>query len=436
MNIQNLLQEYLEDNGTPGAAIGLIDHGKVQFFCSGNMSLDAKPITQETIFEIGSITKVFTTLLLMDIVNKGTVQLDDPIEKYLPNAKVPELEGKKITLRHLATHTSGLPRWPENCWKPKNPANPYADLTVDDIYECLLGCSLRAAPGVQFEYSNLGMGLLGFILSTQAKKSYEELIREVVAKPLDMKALCVSITQEARKQFASGHHLQQVVSCWDFTPSVVGCGGLRANIQDMTKFLAANIGSTHSSLGSAMHACHEKQFSPTSGFAVGFGWMISNSNQAEIIWHSGGTGGFRNYLGFNPKTQRGVVILSNSTEDWTDELGLLILDPDYKRPVVDRGLANNPDYLNKFVGSYEAILSEELPKQQLQIGVFGKMLTSALSQGQVGILYPESHAVFGVKGFPDGKVYFSFDDSGNISTVEARLVSTQTTLWKATPIRQ
>ena len=138
-------------------------------------------------------------------------------------------------------------------------------------------------------------------------------------------------------------------------------------------------------------------------------------------------------LGFNPKTQKGVVVLSNSTGDWPDEFGSVILDPDYQRLVVDKALANDPEYLNKFVGSYGIISPENLSNQQLQISVFGKLLASALSGGEVGMLYPESEGVFGVKGFPDGKVYFIFDDSGNISSVEARLISNRTILWKATP---
>lgn len=153
----------------------------------------------------------------------------------------------------------------------------------------------------------------------------------------------------------------------------------------------------------------------------------------DPIWHNGGTGGFRSYLGFNPKTQKGVVVLSNSTADWPDEFGSVILDPNYQRPIVDRTLANDPAYLNKFVGCFGIVFPDDLSNQQLQISVFGKLLASALSGGEVGMLYPESHGVFGVKGFPDGIVYFSFDDSGNISNVEARLISNGTILWKAIP---
>jgi hypothetical protein len=160
--------------------------------------------------------------------------------------------------------------------------------------------------------------------------------------------------------------------------------------------------------------------------------MLTCSNQSEIIWHSGGTGGFRSYLGFNPKTERGIVILSNSTEDWPDELGMVLLDPDYKLPYIDKTLANNADYLNKFARSYEATLSKDLPTQDLQITVYGKLLASKLSGGECGMLYSESYGVFGVKGFPDGKVHFSFDEEGNVSKVQA-LLTNGTILWEAVP---
>ncbi len=429
MNIQNTLQEYIEDTGTPGAAVALIDQGKMQFFFCGTMSKRGKPVCEETIFEIGSITKVFTTLALMDMAEKGEVHLDDPIEIYLPGVKIPEREGKKITLRHLATHTSGIPRMPDN-FAPKDPSNPYQDYTIERLYDFLGSCYLSKIPGESFEYSNIGMGLLGHILTVHSKKSYEELVSGIIAKQFDMPNTSVSISDEAN--FASGHHLQQAVSYWDI-PALSGAGALRSNIRDMAHFLAANMEVIHSPFCKKLLQCHEKQYSPMPGFSIGFGWILSNSNNAELIWHNGGTGGFRNYIGFNPKNQKGVVILSNSTDDWPDEFGLLMLDPDYQAPKVDKILANNPAYLNQFVGSYEAVLAEDLPKQQLQISVFGKLLGSVLSGGEVGMLYPESQGVFGVKGFPDGKVYFFFDDSGNVSKAEARIVSTDTLLWQAAP---
>lgn len=418
MDIQALLEEYIEDNGAVAAAIGFIDKGNVQFFTYGNRSIkNSEPITKDTIFEIGSITKVFTTLALMDMASKGLVDIDAPIENYLPGVKIPEFEGKKILLRHLATHTSGLPRIPDNL-SIKNPNNPYEDYTVENLYDFLNQYKLTRAPGELFEYSNTGLGLLGHILSLKSKINYEELICNLISEPFKMKNTKITLNSNMKDNLAYGHHLKEEVSYWDI-PTLGGAGALRSNISDMTNFLAANLGLLDSPLTTLLKQCHQKQFEVMSTFGIGFGWMITTSNDSEIIWHNGGTGGFRNYLGFNLKTGKGVVILSNSSEDWPDELGAVLLDPNFNRPVIDKKLANDPIYLNKFSGSYEATLSHDNSKQELQIFVYGKLLASSLSGGECGMLYPVSHGVFRVKGFPDGKVRFIFDKQGAIIKVVA-----------------
>jgi len=433
MNIQNLLQEYIEDSSAVGTAVAIIDDGRVSFYTYGKKSVSGNDlIYEDTIFEIGSVTKVFTTLLLADMSARGDLHLDDPIEKHLPGIKIPELDGKKITLRHLASHTSGIPRMPDN-FSPKDPSNPYQDYTIDRLFEYLESCTLTRVPGESFEYSNLGMGLLGHILSIRSGKSYEEMVKDLISSKLNMPNTSISLTSKMTSNFASGHHLAQEVSYWDI-PGLAGAGALRSNIKDMANFLAANMNEANP-VHALFDQCHQQQYSPMPAFAVGLGWMLSTSNQANLIWHNGGTGGFRSYIGFNPQLKRGIAILSNSTEDWPDEFGLLVLDPDYKRPAIDKSLAGNPEYLNQFAGSYRAILPEGAPEQELTIAVFGKLLGSMLSGGEVGMLYPESPGIFGVKGFPDGKVFFIFDEEGQIEKVEARLISSGALLWEAVPLK-
>ncbi len=435
MDIQALLQEYIDNSGAVGASVALIDKGKTQFFSYGKKSVDRDElISEDTVFEIGSITKVFTTLALMNMVAKDEVQLDDPMEIYLPGIKLPELNGKKITLRHLAAHTSGIPRMPDN-FDPKNPANPYEDYTVERLYDYLSHCTLTKVPGESFEYSNVGMGLLGYILSVRSAKSYEELIQSLIAEKLKMQDTSISLTAEMSQNFASGHHLRREVGYWDI-PALSGAGAIRSNVKDMVQFLAANMGFSPSPIATLMQQCHQKQYEVMPQLDMGLAWLTSHSDQADIIWHNGGTGGFRSFLGFNPKTQKGLVILSNSTEDWPDEFGFLVLDPGYKRILINNSLANDPDYLNKFVGSYNAnvaaLLSNGQPEQNLQITLFGKQLSCALSCGEVAMIYPEQFGVFGVKGFAGAKVQFTFDDQGKIKLIQASLPD-GTIVWEAIP---
>lgn len=325
IDIKALVQGYIENNGGVGAAIAFIDQGKIQFFFHGKKAVSQDGlISEDTIFEIGSVTKVFTTLALMDMVTKGLVQLDDPIEMYMPGIKLPELDGKKITLRHLATHTSGLARLPDN-FDPKNLNNPYKDYTLERLYDYLSHCVLTKVPGEFFEYSNVGMGLLGHILSIRSGKSYDLLIHDLIAEKLKMQDTCICLTSEMSQNLATGHHLKQEVGYWDI-PVLAGAGALCSTIKDMAQFLAANMGFFQSSFLNLMEQCHQKQYELTPQLNIGLGWLISDADQGNIIWHNGGTGGFRSFLGFNPKTQKGLVILCNSTEDWPDELGLIVLN--------------------------------------------------------------------------------------------------------------
>jgi D-alanyl-D-alanine-carboxypeptidase/D-alanyl-D-alanine-endopeptidase len=422
MNIQSLIQEYVDGSGAVGAAVGFIDNGKVQFYTYGKKSVNGdKPISEDTIFEIGSITKVFTTLAFADMAERGSVRLDDPVEKYLPEIN------KKISLLQLASHTSGLPRMPD-LFNPQNPNNPYADYTAQKLLDDINRCTITRTPGESFEYSNIGMGLLSHILCRHSGKSYEKLIRSAITEPLGMKNTSVHLTPEMIENFAHGHHQMQEVEYWDFT-GLAGTGALRSNIKDMTLFLSANMGLTKSPLEALLEKCHQKVFAPSPAFAVGLGWIVSQSNNAEIIYHNGGTGGFRSYLGFNPKLKRGVVVLSNSTEEWPDELGLVLLDPDFKRPVVDKSLATS-EYLGKFAGAYVATHSNRGP--DVQLAVYETQLACVLSSGEFCMLYPESHGVFGIKGFPEGKVYFTFDDKGNVSKIKA-LIAGEQVMFEAEP---
>ncbi len=154
----------------------MIDANGRRVFAFGGLSRnDNRRLNGETVFEIGSITKEFTSLLLTDMARRGEVALTDPVSKYLPEGvTVPERNNRKIALADLSTHSSGLPRMPSN-FNPKDEANPYADYSVQQLYDFLSGYRLTRDIGTQYEYSNLGAGLLGHALSLRARMSYESL---------------------------------------------------------------------------------------------------------------------------------------------------------------------------------------------------------------------------------------------------------------------
>jgi CubicO group peptidase (beta-lactamase class C family) len=355
--VNAILAEQVGPKHTAGIVVGLMDADRsIRILTAGKADNGDLVLDGNTVFEIGSITKTFTNAILADMVRKGEVRLDDPIQKYLPAAvKMPTRNGKEITLLDLATASSGLPGMPNN-FKPKDPTNPYADYTVDQMYEFLNGHTLRRDIGSQYEYSNLGMGLLGHALALEAKKSYFDLLTERVLKPLGMKDTKIEMTPDMRRRLALGHNRAgAVVSNWDI-PTLAGAGALRSTVNDMLKYLAANLDSTSKPLGPTLaltHGSRRPTSSPT--MTIGLAWHILKTPGGSIVWHNGGTGGYRTFTGFDPVKRVGVVVLSNS-EIGVDDVGFHLIDslvPLSKPPVERKEVAVDASVLLRYVGTYE-----------------------------------------------------------------------------------
>jgi CubicO group peptidase (beta-lactamase class C family) len=341
-----------------GIVVGVIDSAGRRIVAYGKTAKDGKPVDADTVFEIGSVTKVFTSLLLADMVQRGEVTLTDPVSKYLPpNVKVPERGGKKITLVDLATHTSGLPYMPTN-FHPKDPANPFADYTVLQLYEFLATVELPRAIGSKYEYSNLGGGLLGHALARRAGTDYETLVRTRILEPLGMKNTAITLSKAMRERLATGHDAAlQPTSNWDL-PTLAGAGALRSTANDLLTFVGANLGLQKSPLASSMAAMLATR-RPTGipALEIALAWHISALNGHEIVWHNGGTGGYRTWIGFDPKSRTGVVVLSNtSTTAGVDDIGAHLLDPAI--PLVQaakqrKEVKVDPAILERYAGRYQ-----------------------------------------------------------------------------------
>ena len=241
-----------------GIVVGVIEPDGRRFVAYGNLANgDPRTLDGDSIFEIGSVTKVFTSLLLADMVNRKEVTLDDPAAKYLPeNVRMPERNGKSITLHDLSTHSSGLPRLPGNM-ELKDLRNPYADYGVDDLYQFLSGCTLPRDPGSELEYSNLGAGLLGHLLAYRAGMNYESLIGSRITEPLGMLDTGIALSSSMRQRMATGHNPTLTpVANWDF-PTLAGAGALRSSANDMLTFLEAFLGYKESPLAPAMKSMLE-----------------------------------------------------------------------------------------------------------------------------------------------------------------------------------
>jgi CubicO group peptidase (beta-lactamase class C family) len=327
----------LADKPEVAIVVGVVDRdGETMFF--GGQTDGPRVLDGDTVFEIGSITKVLTTAVLAKMVRRGQVHLDDPVRQYLPpEVKVPSRNGKEITLVQLATHTSGLPIAPTDLrWhvllRPSDWENPYAHYGPDKVYAFLAGCELTRDPGQAYEYSNLGMGLLGMALTRAAHApSYEQLVRQEIADVLNMPDTRIALDPAQRARFAEGHDDDgDPVPAWDFA-ALEGFGALRSTVHDLLHFLAANVGLLPAALDAALADCQEPRAdTPDEHVRVGLGWHILQlpGGGEPVVCHSGETGGYRAFLGFRKAAAIGVVVLNNSDQfgSAVDRLGLAVLD--------------------------------------------------------------------------------------------------------------
>ena len=344
--IKALINDRVDKNKTNAAiAIGFIDPNGTQFYGHGRMSNSSNATVDEnTVFSIGSTTKVFTTTLLADMVNKRLVKLDDPIEKYLPsNVTVPQYNGHKITIEDLATHASGLPEFPDNYCPSfnlektggqdsiqyrKNLTNCTKNYTFDQFHQALSSFPLSREPGSKVEYSTFGIGLLGHILALKSNmSSFDELLDHNILDVLGMNDTSFGLSDSQKSRLAMGHFNGQELPTLNLSSPIAPGGALHSTVSDMLKFLSANIGLIKTELDDAMQESHlirlsTGQLLPNNlqasdknniGLYVGLGWFITTNFGHEVIWHNGATlGGYNAYMAFNPTTERGIVILCST----------------------------------------------------------------------------------------------------------------------------
>ncbi|MDH5602562.1 MAG: beta-lactamase family protein, partial [Cyclobacteriaceae bacterium] len=322
--VEDNIRTRVDKGINPGIVVGIIDAEGTRYFSYGSKSLKTKgPVDEHAVFEIGSITKTFTGILLADMVLKKKMKLDNPIQMYLPGGiTAPTRNEEPIRLVHLANHTSSLPRMPDN-FNPKNPGNPFADYTEELMFQFLNTYELTRDIGSKFEYSNYAMGLLGHILATQNGTSYEEMMIKTIAQPLGMSDTRIAFTPKMKENLAMGHSGGVEVENWDL-PAMAGAGAIRSTAVDMLKYLSANMGLEKSKLLPAMRLAHKNSGPVDSALVVGLGWLTRDLDEVEIITHSGGTGGYRTFAGFIKNGNKGVVVLTNSTVG-VDDIGLHIL---------------------------------------------------------------------------------------------------------------
>lgn len=325
--VKENLNARIANGVNTGIVVGVINSDGTTFYSCGVKSLKTnEAVDENAVFEIGSISKTFTGVLLADMVKKGDVKLDDPLQSLLPEGvTAPTLNEEPIRLYQMSNHTSSLPGMPNN-FAPANPANPYVDYSEEQLYAFLNNYKLPRAIGSEYQYSNYAVGLLGYVLAAKRNLTYEELMMEIIVNPLGMENTSITLSSSMKDNLAKGHSNGTEVENWDI-PTLAGAGAIRSTAVDMLKYLAANMGIEKSSLYPAMQLSHKNSRSVGSSPIVGLGWHTMVFDDQEIIWHNGGTGGYRTFAGFIKGGDMGVVVLSNSNVS-VDDVGVHLLHPE------------------------------------------------------------------------------------------------------------
>lgn len=330
--VQGLLQQRIDKHVARGIAVALIEpDGSVRHLAAGESGNSRRPqVDSATVFEIGSISKVFTATLLGQKVEEGAFKLSTPLSEVLnDSADWHEPGVGAVSLQQLATHTSGLPRLPlEGKFFASmllSFRNPYAAYSEVDMWRYVRQLKHEVKAAEPVAYSNLGVGLLGQTLAATEKKSYADLVQSRILKPLGMTASGITTPPEWQAYLAQGHNASLLpVPHWDL-PAMPGAGALRSNTHDLARFVQAHLRGT---LAGAT-ATQAQQASMGETRAIALGWFIQRQHGDEIFWHNGGTGGFRTFAGFSKKTGLGVVVLSNVSVG-VDDLGLHLLNRQFQ----------------------------------------------------------------------------------------------------------
>jgi serine-type D-Ala-D-Ala carboxypeptidase/endopeptidase len=319
LQVKSIILNLIVNKSKAAIVVGFVDPNGTRIFSFGNMSKSHNvPVNENSLFDIGSITKTFTTLLLADMVEQGEVSLTDPIEKYLPTSvKVPEFNGTKITLADLATHTSGLPFLPSNIWVNNVVGGTInSNYTASQMYAALSNFTLTREPGSKFQYSDFGLGLLGYILSLKAGVPYEQLVKDRILNILGMNNTKITLSQnDIKNRFPVGHYNGKEINTPVIPEVIEGAGAFRSTASDLLKYVSANLGLIHTKLDAAIQLQHliRHPAAPENPMNyseyVALGWRVLTNFGTETLAHTGAINGWTAFVGLTPTKQDGVVLL-------------------------------------------------------------------------------------------------------------------------------
>jgi CubicO group peptidase (beta-lactamase class C family) len=395
-NIQAQLQERVDKQYHVGIVVAVIDSDGTRFYSCGQTSKEAgaASMNEQTIFPLASITKVFTTLLLAEGVVNGQFQLQDPTNQFLPTTvRLPSYAGTAITLEDLATHTSGLPSF------------GYVEgYTTETFFKELNQAKLSSPPGSHYEYSNI-IGLLGDIETNIWHTPYPQLLKQKILGPLGMHHTQVVAFPTQQTTEVTGYNAVDLPGIpWAF-PILEAAGALQSTAEDMAKFVSANMGLSPSPLYPAMQLAHQPihsegppqvdlDFPGAETLKIGLGWNIDQEH--DVIWKNGNFPNYTSFIGFNPKTKRGVVVFTNTGNVlYTDNLALHILNPKIPLFPLYREITVPQTTIDQYAGKYHLSDGTSYIFQSEENHLKVEHMTKAGSSGFFNIYPMSDHQFFG-----------------------------------------
>ncbi len=342
--------------------VGVFDKGRSNFYTQGWQNKAEKiPVSTDSVYEIGSITKTYTSLLLAIMSEKHGFNINDTVQSHWPKLfKLEDQKNQAITFKHLATHTSGLPRLPGNLNLFSN--DPYADYGRNEMIKGVIDAQPKIA-GSKYNYSNFGAGLLGESMAVIGKESYNELIIKHILEPLNLTGTYMTLDTVPKTHLVQGYAGNSTTNAWRFQ-ALAGAGSIRSSIKDLLAYGVAYLGPNDNHLADAMKLATSVQYH-TDEVKMGLGWHFSHSGH---LWHNGATGGFSSILIINPNQQKVVAAITNdsiSTDTNIEDIAMHLMDSsmpmrDFDFPVEIGGID-----LQDYTGDFERAENQ----QKIQISI-------------------------------------------------------------------
>lgn len=407
------VEPLIEAGLIPGAVVAVRTKGIDSYYTLGTLDYDGDETPSfDTLYEIGSISKVMTGVLFADAIRRGEVTKETFVDDLLPDGEdAKDFKGTEVQLWHLTTHTSGWPTAPSNL-RPADPENPFLGYTEQMMYDYISDASPMTEPGTKFEYSNLAVGLLGTLISNNAGNGYEELVIERVFEPLGIEDFQITLDADELKRLAPATSSKRTTKHWGATGPMDPAGMWVSSAPAMLEFAVANLNGGEGEIYESLEASHETI--ADSGFGkVAFGWMLAMDG--STYWHNGMTGGYSSYMAFNDQLDTAVVVLTNgatfSTTAAGEKLFQQLVGMDVDPVNLDAADPIDEDYGNQLVGEYKC------PYFVMDITyIRGGLFAKITGQSALSIVKTDEEHRFRYEGV-DAELEFDVPDEGKASSV-------------------